>query len=71
MLSIIQIVDTIFEPLLRQLSPISRSMPGGRQRRDTKKIIGSMFKKKRYGDVLLNFALLGITVLIVTLAAMA
>ncbi len=35
MVSIIQIVDTIIEPLLRQLSPTSRSMPGGRQRRDT------------------------------------
>ena len=36
-----------------------------------KTIIRAMFRKKRYGDVLLNFALLGITVLIVTLAAMA
>jgi uncharacterized protein len=28
-------VDTIIEPLFRQLSPISSSKPGGRQRRDT------------------------------------
>jgi hypothetical protein len=28
-------VDTIIEPLFRQLSPTATSMPGGRQRRDT------------------------------------
>ncbi len=33
--SIIQVVDTIIKPLFRQLSPISRPMPGGRRRRDT------------------------------------
>ena len=28
-------MDTIIEPLLRELSPTARSLPGGRQRRDT------------------------------------
>jgi hypothetical protein len=47
--SIIQVVDTIIVPLLRQLSRIARPMPGGRRRRDTKGLTPPQAQDRRLG----------------------